>query len=161
MFSSSFSLVNLLSKSIPKLVNPTLVTSQTSTNNLSTLCSMLAKTSLIPVQQSLLKQPEVLTLVQKRFNWGYKGRMMLKDIKRRELLRKTISIRIRLQALRANSILPKAFKKEVAGDLSKLPIHSSIRFITNRCGFTSKPGGCLHRWRLSRHVWRDQGSFKI
>lgn len=30
-----------------------------------------------------------------------------------------------------------------------------MTYVTNRCGFTSKAGGCLHRWRLSRHVWRD------
>jgi hypothetical protein len=43
-------------------------------------------------------------------SFGYKGRMMLKDIKRRELLKDTAPERIRLQTLRANSILPKAFR---------------------------------------------------
>jgi hypothetical protein len=49
-------------------------------------------------------------LEQTRSNWGYKGRMMLKDIKRRELLKKFAPERIRLQTLRRNSILPKILK---------------------------------------------------
>lgn len=48
--------------------------------------------------------------VQVRHNWGYKDRMMLKDIKRREILRQFAPERVRLQALRANSILPKVLK---------------------------------------------------
>ena len=51
-----------------------------------------------------------INVVQTRFNWGYKGRMMLKDIKRRELLKKYAPVRIRLQTLRANSVLPKIIK---------------------------------------------------
>lgn len=51
-----------------------------------------------------------INVVQNRFNWGYKGRMMLKDIKRRELLKKYAPVRIRLQTLRANSVLPKIIK---------------------------------------------------
>ena len=43
-------------------------------------------------------------------SFGYKGRMMLKDIKRRELLRKFAPERVRLQTLRANWILPKFFR---------------------------------------------------
>lgn len=55
----------------------------------------------------LMPKPEV---IQVRHNWGYKDRMMLKDIKRRELLRKYAPERIRLQSLRANTILPKVLK---------------------------------------------------
>lgn len=60
------------------------------------------------LQPSRLVQP--LNSAQNRFNWGYKGRMMLKDIKRRELLKKYAPVRIRLQTLRANSVLPKILK---------------------------------------------------
>lgn len=56
---------------------------------------------------------------QVRFNWGYKGRMMLKDIKRRELLRKFAPERIRLQSLRANTILPKVLRVYLINSLIK------------------------------------------
>ena len=59
-----------------------------------------------------LDQQSILTplLSQIRSSWGYKGRMMLKDIKRRELLRKFAPERIRLQTLRRNNVLPQVLK---------------------------------------------------
>ena len=56
-------------------------------------------------QQACLPQIE-----QQRNYFGYKGRMLLKDIKRRELLRKFAPERVRLQTLRSNWILPKLIK---------------------------------------------------
>jgi len=41
---------------------------------------------------------------------GYPGRMMLRDIKRRELIRKYWPQRFRYQLLRKNMILPESFK---------------------------------------------------
>ena len=93
--------------------------------------------------------------VQARNVWGYRGKMMLRDIKRRELIRKFGPIRVRLQTVKTNNILPKALKKAAEEEDSKITRHSYITYITDRCVQTSKPGGLLHRWRLSRHVWRD------
>ncbi len=45
-------------------------------------------------------------------------------------------------------------QKAAEEQLQKLTRHSSINFVTNRCILTSKAGGCIHPWRLSRHVWR-------
>jgi small subunit ribosomal protein S14 len=156
---------NLFKSIVPKFVQP-----NPCANSLSTF---ILKPKLLTVSDlSIIKQPvpllkplqndQIYSLVQtmqKRFNWGYKGRMMLKDIKRREILSKYAPVRIRLQALRANSILPKVLKKAAQDELQQLTRHSTLAFITNRCAFTSKPGGCLHRWRLSRHVWRDQADY--
>jgi hypothetical protein len=59
----------------------------------------------------LCLNPQPMTTgMQVRHNWGYKDRMMLKDIKRREILRQFAPERVRLQALRANTILPKVLK---------------------------------------------------
>jgi hypothetical protein len=55
-----------------------------------------------------LQLPQQTT--QSRNSWGYKGRMMLKDIKRRELLRKFGPMRVRLQVLKKNTILPKVIR---------------------------------------------------
>jgi ribosomal protein S14 len=46
-------------------------------------------------------------------------------------------------------------KKIVAENLQKLTRHSSLFYIRNRCAYTSKAGGTMDRWRLSRHLWRD------
>ena len=71
--------------------------------------------------QQHLRQPQSLQqacaaavqMTQKRYAWGYRGRMMLKDLKRREMTRRLTPTRIRLQALRANSILPAALKVHI------------------------------------------------
>lgn len=110
------------------------------------------------LRSSLLINPKP-ELNQVRHNWGYKDRMMIKDIKRRELLRKFAPERIRLQSLRANTILPKVLKKSAEEQLQSLTKHSTLGYITNRCSLTSKAGGCLHRWRLSRHSWRTLADY--
>lgn len=74
--------------------------------------SLLNKQQIDTLKSPFMDQQTLLTplLSQIRSNWGYKGRMMLKDIKRRELLKKFAPERIRLQTLRGNSILPKVLK---------------------------------------------------
>ena len=52
-------------------------------------------------------------------------------------------------------------KKIVAENLQKITKHSSLFFIRNRCGYTSKAGGTMDRWRLSRHVWRDIADYNV
>jgi ribosomal protein S14 len=47
----------------------------------------------------------------------------------------------------------------VEEQLQSLTRHSTLGFITNRCSLTSKAGGCLHRWRLSRIVWRSLADY--
>lgn len=78
-------------------------------SNLSLTSSLKMNVGLIS-SSTLLKPVAKLEVNQVRHNWGYKGRMMLKDIKRRELVRKYAPVRIRFQALRANTILPKVLK---------------------------------------------------
>lgn len=91
------------------------IVSAVSSNSFSTLNRRIIETGLASLNlnssktNALLQQPNIGS-VQSRFNWGYKGRMMLKDIKRRELLKKYAPVRIRLQALRANTVLPKIIK---------------------------------------------------
>lgn len=123
--------------------------------------SLLNKQQIDTLKSPFMDQQTLLTplLSQIRSNWGYKGRMMLKDIKRRELLKKFAPERIRLQTLRGNSILPKVLKKAAEEQLQRLSRHSTLKFVTNRCILTSKAGGCIHPWRLSRHVWRIQADY--
>lgn len=130
--------------------------SSNSSRNLLLSNSMLMATK--PTNGKLLNECQVPLMNQVR-NWGYSDRMTLKDIKRRELLRKFAPERIRLQCLRKNSVLPNAFKRSTSEHLQKYPRQSALLTITNRCAFTSKPGGLMHRWRLSRHVWRDQADY--
>lgn len=110
-----------------KLVNLSISTLVQNVSKLSFRdCSSLTNTAMVPrlvgnlsinqlqpavtsLKNSLLISPKP-DFLQVRHNWGYKDRMMLKDIKRREFLRKFAPERIRLQSLRANTILPKVLR---------------------------------------------------
>ena len=78
------------------------------------LNTMPYKLKALNLSSTILKQNQQLAFTpqieQHRYGFGYKGRMMLKDIKRREMLRKFAPERIRLQTLRSNWILPKVVK---------------------------------------------------
>ena len=50
-------------------------------------------------------------------------------------------------------------QKSAEEQLQSLTRHSTLGFLTNRCALTSKAGGCLHRWRLSRHSWRSLADY--
>jgi hypothetical protein len=75
--------------------------------NFHELRSALPSPPLLSIGQSH-QLPQQTT--QSRNSWGYKGRMMLKDIKRRELVRKFGPLRVRLHCLFRNTFLPKVLK---------------------------------------------------
>jgi gamma-glutamylcysteine synthetase len=83
-------------------------------NFLSTTSNMIAQNLKNLNLNSNSLKPNNLNRVQleqiRHGSFGYKGRMMLKDIKRRELLRKYAPERVRLQTLSYNWILPKFFR---------------------------------------------------
>ena len=54
-----------------------------------------------------LKQPELATQTR---NLGYINRWMLRDLKRRETVRKLMPERLRLKSIKTNTILPKVVK---------------------------------------------------
>ncbi len=99
---------------------------------------------------------------------------MLKDVKRRQALHEYGPLRSRLKALKENRILPQAMRvsaafssealtavtlrlqDEVAAELHALPRYSCPRLIKNMCQFSGRPKGKVKRFRLSRHIFRNQ-----
>ncbi|KAL2301434.1 hypothetical protein Nmel_010820 [Mimus melanotis] len=80
---------------------------------------------------------------------------MLRDVKRRKLAYEYADERLRINAIRKNSILPKELQQEVADkEIAALPRDSCPVRIRNRCVLTSRPRGVKRRWRLSRIVFR-------
>ena len=77
--------------------------------------------SLCKVTTDLLSKSVQVPQTNQVRNWGYNDRMMLRDIKRREILRKFAPERVRLQTLKANNVLPKTMK--VIGSHSCLPLY--------------------------------------
>ncbi|XP_009081318.1 PREDICTED: 28S ribosomal protein S14, mitochondrial, partial [Acanthisitta chloris] len=79
---------------------------------------------------------------------------MLRDVKRRRLAYEYADERLRINAIRKNSILPKELQEVADKEIAQLPRDSCPVRIRNRCVMTSRPRGVKRRWRLSRIVFR-------
>ncbi|XP_037314612.1 28S ribosomal protein S14, mitochondrial [Pungitius pungitius] len=79
---------------------------------------------------------------------------MLRDVKRRQMAFDYANERLRINALRKNTILPKELQEVADKEIAALPRDSCPVRIRNRCVMTSRPRGVKRRWRLSRIVFR-------
>ncbi|NXH99271.1 RT14 protein, partial [Pachycephala philippinensis] len=79
---------------------------------------------------------------------------MLRDVKRRKMAYELADERLRINAIRKNSILPKELQEVADKEIAALPRDSCPVRIRNRCVLTSRPRGVKRRWRLSRIVFR-------
>ncbi|VDD96171.1 unnamed protein product [Enterobius vermicularis] len=80
---------------------------------------------------------------------------MLRDVRRRHSVEQCGPERMRLKALKCNTILPQAIRDECAEKLHKLPKDSRPKLVLNMCQFSGKRRGKIKRFRLSRHLFRD------
>ncbi|KAM5149009.1 small ribosomal subunit protein uS14m [Mantella aurantiaca] len=79
---------------------------------------------------------------------------MWRDVKKRKLAYEYADDRLRFNALRKNTILPKELQEIADKEIAALPKDSCPVRIRNRCVLTSRPRGVKRRWRLSRIVFR-------
>ncbi|XP_073498717.1 small ribosomal subunit protein uS14m [Phyllobates terribilis] len=79
---------------------------------------------------------------------------MWRDVKRRKMAFEYADERLRINALRKNTILPKELREVADKEIAALPVDSCPVRIRNRCVLTSRPRGVKRRWRLSRIVFR-------
>lgn len=84
---------------------------------------------------------------------------MLKDYKKRMTLKEHYPERMRINAIRKNTLLPKELRELADEEIKALPLNSSIVRVRQRCVITSRPRGVLRRWRLSRIVWRHLADY--
>lgn len=69
--------------------------------------------------------------------------------------------RLRINALRKNDILPVEIRELASEELHAMPLNSTILRINNRCAVTSRPRGVVHRWRLSRILFRHLADYNL
>lgn len=79
---------------------------------------------------------------------------MKRDFLRRKLVERENITRLRINALRKNTILPRELQEVADAEIAALPYRSSITHLTNRCALTSRARGNVLKWRLSRFVFR-------
>ena len=90
----------------------------------------------------------------------YVGRWMIRDVKRRKLAEEYAPMRLRMVAMKRNNILPPEIRDLVSKQFDEqIPRQSALRQLSKRCILTSRPRGVVHRWRLSRIVFRHLADY--
>lgn len=79
---------------------------------------------------------------------------MKRDVKRRHLLADLGPDRVRLKALKCNTILPELIRDECAKKLHNLPKGSCPSRIQHLCQFSGARRGKLNRFHLHRQIFR-------
>ncbi|CAH8435617.1 unnamed protein product [Heterobilharzia americana] len=90
----------------------------------------------------------------RKIHHGFQNAIMIRDHKRRQVAAHFCDLRIRLNAIRKNTVLPKEIQDLATLYMASLPRDSNWTRISSRCIVTSRRRGCKTRWRLSRIVWR-------
>ncbi|KAK2169249.1 hypothetical protein NP493_1199g02027 [Ridgeia piscesae] len=104
---------------------------------------------------SSLSLPWQRTQVRGRYvNW-----LMLRDVKRRQLVKEYGPMRLRVNAIRKNTIIPREIQEMADKQIAAFPRDSCRNRTTIRCVLSSRPRGNLRRWRLSRIMWRNLADY--
>lgn len=84
---------------------------------------------------------------------------MTRDVNRRKEIKEFAPTRLRINSLRKNDILPVELRELADAEISALPKNSTVLRATKRCVLTSRPRGVVHRFRLSRIVFRHLADY--
>uniref|UniRef100_A0A8D8VYX9 28S ribosomal protein S14, mitochondrial n=1 Tax=Cacopsylla melanoneura TaxID=428564 RepID=A0A8D8VYX9_9HEMI len=115
----------------------------------------IIRTSLSIYSQAF-KQPTVFSQ-QVRNKWvDFRQK---KDARKRKTVEDYGAIRMRLNVLRKNRIIPMELQEAAHEDVLKQPRDSNFTRCQARCVLTSRPRGVLFRWRLSRIVFRHLADY--
>ncbi|XP_023029034.1 mitochondrial ribosomal protein S14 [Leptinotarsa decemlineata] len=87
------------------------------------------------------------------------NRWMIRDVKRRKVTTEYAPLRLRINSLRRNDILPPEIKELADAQIEALPRDSALMRTTKRCVITSRPRGVVYRWRMSRIVFRNLADY--
>ncbi|KAK7091276.1 small ribosomal subunit protein uS14m-like [Littorina saxatilis] len=101
--------------------------------------------------QSLLR---VNSQLQMTVRTHYVDWRMLRDVKRRRLVKDLNVYRQRYNAVRKNTILPAELQEMAHTEVAAMPRDSNYVRLRCRCVLTSRPRGVLEKWKLSRIMWR-------
>ncbi|XP_055387673.1 28S ribosomal protein S14, mitochondrial isoform X2 [Condylostylus longicornis] len=105
----------------------------------------------------ILKSFQVVNYNQVRTK--YADWRMIKDVKKRKCVIQHAKDRLRINSLRKNDILPVELRELADKEIAAMPRDSSLVRVRERCALTSRPRGIVHRFRLSRIVWRHLADY--
>ncbi|XP_012284691.1 28S ribosomal protein S14, mitochondrial [Orussus abietinus] len=115
--------------------------------------------SIAAFTRSVIKTPELsgYGFQQVRNKWA--DWRMLRDYNRRMCVKEHAKERVRLISIKRNDILPIELKEIAGADIDALPRNSQPCRVKTRCMVTSRPRGVVHRWRVSRIVFRHLADY--
>lgn len=67
--------------------------------------------------------------------------------------------RLNVNALRKNDILPIEIRELADAQIAAFPRDSCVVRVRERCALTSRSRGIVHRFRMSRIVWRHLADY--
>uniref|UniRef100_A0AC35TG67 Ribosomal protein S14 n=1 Tax=Rhabditophanes sp. KR3021 TaxID=114890 RepID=A0AC35TG67_9BILA len=94
--------------------------------------------------------------------WWKEGKRMtfwanwrqLRDVRRRNAVHEAGPERLRLKALKENTVLPQALRDEMGEKLHVMNSHTRPNLILNMCMFTGRQRGKIKPYRVNRHIFR-------
>ncbi|GIX71991.1 28S ribosomal protein S14, mitochondrial, partial [Caerostris extrusa] len=84
---------------------------------------------------------------------------MLRDVKRRRVVKEYAQERLHLNVLHYNTLLPKDLRASAKETVAALPTDSCITKLHKRCILTSRPRGRFRKFRMSRIIWRHLADY--
>lgn len=88
-----------------------------------------------------------------------KNSAVLKNERRKQLVKQYSSKRAKLKAIVMDKELPLEERMQAQLKLSKLPRNSAENRLRNRCEVTGRPRGYYRKFRMCRNMLREMGSF--
>ncbi|XP_046424991.1 28S ribosomal protein S14, mitochondrial [Neodiprion fabricii] len=101
------------------------------------------------------KAPELAGFGFQQVRNKWVGWKMIRDVKRRNLVKQHAPERLRINSIRKNNILPPELREIADQEIAAFPRDSGFTRIHNRCVITSRARSVIPRWRVSRIVFRD------
>ncbi|VDL61195.1 unnamed protein product [Hymenolepis diminuta] len=95
----------------------------------------------------------------RKIRHGFQDAIMVRDYKRRMVASHFAQLRVRLNAIRKNNLLPQDIRDTASVQLHSLPRDSCFTRIMTRCVVTSRRRGCKTRWRVSRIIFRSLADY--
>ncbi|XP_017776775.1 PREDICTED: 28S ribosomal protein S14, mitochondrial [Nicrophorus vespilloides] len=110
-----------------------------------------------PITSILTNVLSSITINPVRTKWV--DHRMIRDVKRRKLTTEMAPMRLRVNSLRKNDILPQEIREMADAEIHAFPRDSTLFRCKKRCVVTSRPRGVVFRWRLSRIVFRHLADY--
>lgn len=84
---------------------------------------------------------------------------MIRDVKRRKIAREYAPMRLRVNALQRNNVLPVEIRQMAAAEIAAFPRESTLLSLKKMCVVTARLRGVVPRWRLSRIMFRHLADY--